>query len=593
MVTARSAAGLMSVAVLLTTMVILRPAGGQSDDTARQLHAMFDEQWEYHLREDPIEASYLGDRRYNARWPDVSLTAIRRRHEHDRAVLDKLDTLDLDPLSKQDRLNYTLFRKDYATKLEGHPYRWYLLPLNQRGGVQTANEVADAIPFETVKDYEDWIARLTAFPAYVDQMIALMRQGIRVGMVHAKVVMQRVPDQIEAQIVGDPTDSPFFKPLRHFPGSVSGADRRQLTLAAKEAISESVIPSFRKLLGFFMNDYLPACTPRAGAWQLPSGKAMYAYRARMFTTSDLTPGEIHEIGQQEVRRIRAKMEKIIAEVGFEGSFDEFLEFLRTDPRFYYDDPNDLLEGYQALAKRLDPTLVKLFGKLPRVPYGVEPIPDLIAPDTTTAYYMPPAADGSRAGIYYVNLYRPEVRPKFEMEVLSMHESVPGHHLQIALAMELDNLPKFRRYGGGYTAFVEGWGLYSESLGGELGFYRDPYSKFGQLTYEMWRAVRLVVDTGIHYFAWPRQRAIDFFKANAAKTEHDITNEIDRYISWPGQAMAYKIGELKIKELRARATQELGEEFDIRQFHDVVLSGGAVPLDVLETIVDAWIEDQKR
>jgi prolyl oligopeptidase len=324
---------------------------------------------------------------------------------------------------------------------------------------------------------------------------------------------------------------------------------------------------------------------------MPNGEAMYKHFARKYTTTDLSPEAIHKIGLREVDRIRSEMLAIIKAAEFDGSFEDFLTFLRTDRRFYYQSPEELLRAYEALAKRIDPLIVPLFGKLPRMPYGVEAIPGTIAPDTTTAYYRPPAADGSRAGTYLVNLFRPETRPKYEMEALSLHEAVPGHHLQIALAMELDNLPKFRRYGG-YTAFVEGWGLYSEHLGVEMGLYQDPYSKFGQLTYEMWRAVRLVVDTGMHHFGWTRERAIDFFKANAAKTELDIRNEIDRYIGWPGQALAYKIGELKLKELRARAEQALGRRFDIRAFHDEVLGSGAVPLDVLEANIDQWIDQSK-
>ncbi len=575
---------------MIWLLAVSLPSAGQ--DAAQKLRALFKEEWEYNLRENPTFASSLGDRRYNDRWPDESLAAIERRHRHKKAVLEKLQAIDTRALSAADRLNYALFRKRYESDVEGHQYHQYLIPLNQREGIQTANQLGDELRFATVKDYEDWIARLRAFPTYMDQTIALMREGIKEKIVHPKVIMERIPGQIAKQIVDDPAASPFFKPFKQFPKDFPQADRERLSAQAKQAIAENIVPVFRKFQTFFTGEYLPACYDRVGIWQLPRGKQMYAYLARRFTTTNLTPEQIHEIGQQEVRRIRAEMEKVIQQVGFQGSFEEFLHFLRTDPRFYYKDPQELLEAYRALAKQIDPTLVKLFRKLPRTPYGVEPIPALAAPDTTAAYYNGPAADGSRAGTYYVNLYKPEMRPKFEMEALSMHESVPGHHLQIALAMELGALPEFRRYEG-YTAFVEGWGLYSESLGDELGFYRDPYSKFGQLTYEMWRAVRLVVDTGMHYLGWTREQAIDSFKANAGKTELDIVNEIDRYIAWPGQALAYKIGELKIKELRARAKRELGDRFDVRDFHEVVLGSGAVPLDALEANVNAWITRMKK
>ena len=591
----------MRYSVLMSSALVLLGvmAGGElqglaqeSKEAGARLHALFKEEWEYTLREHPTFASSLGDRRYNDRWPDMSLAAIERRHQHDREVLGKLAAIPFAELSEADKLNYTLFKKDYETDIEGHKFRFYLLALNQRGGIQTANELADSLRFQTVKDYEDWVARLKGLPPYVEQTTALLREGIHAGIVHPKVIMQRVPAQIAAQIVDDPTKSLFFKPFTRFPDALPEAERERVVREATRAIADLVVPAYRKLNQFFTEEYLPACLDKVGIWQFPNGKEMYAFAARRYTTTNRTPEEIHRIGQDEVRRIRAEMERIIQQVGFKGTFPEFLHFLRTDPQFYYRTPEELLAGYRAVAKQIDPTLVKVFGKLPRMPYGVEPIPANIAPGTTTAYYRQPAADGSRAGTYFVNLYRPEVRPKYEMEVLSIHEAVPGHHLQIALAMELGELPEFRRYGG-FTAFVEGWGLYSESLGDELGFYKDPYSKFGQLTYEMWRAVRLVVDTGMHALGWTREQAIEFFKANAAKTELDIVNEIDRYIAWPGQALAYKMGELKIKELRARAARELGERFDVKEFHEVVLGSGAVPLDVLEANVNAWISQTKQ
>jgi uncharacterized protein (DUF885 family) len=561
-------------------------------DAAARMHALFKEEWETTLRENPEFASALGDRRYNDRWTDLSLASIERRHEHDLEVLKKIAGIPSESLSTADKLNYTLFQKQYEEAVEGFQFHRHLLALNHMGGIQTANELGDQLRFATVKDYEDWLTRLRTFPAYMEQTIALLRQGMAEGLVHSKIIMERVPTQIEKQIVNNPAQSLFFKPFKEFPETINAAERERLAAAAKQAVAEGVVPAFRKLLGFFTKEYLPKCPERAGAYLWPRGGEMYAFLVRSNTTTNLTPEQIHEMGQREVKRIRAEMEKVIAQTGFKGSFEDFLHFLRSDPQFYYKDPQELLNAYRALAKRLDPELIKLFGKLPRIPYGVEPIPDNIAPDTTTAYYRQPAADGSRAGTYFVNLYKPEVRPKYEMEALSIHEAVPGHHLQIALAMELGELPEFRRYGG-FTVFVEGWGLYAESLGGEMGLYKDPYSKFGQLTYEMWRAVRLVVDTGMHRMGWTRQQAIDFFKANAAKTEQDIVNEIDRYIADPGQALAYKIGELKIKELRARAVKELGEKFDVRAFHDAVLSSGAIPIDVLEANINEWIAGQKK
>jgi uncharacterized protein (DUF885 family) len=465
-----------------------------------------------------------------------------------------------------------------------------LIPLNQRGGIQTADELADALRFQTVKDYEDWLARLNSFPVYMEQTIGLMRAGIKARMLLPKIVLERIPAQIDHQIGADPKASPFYKPFMRFSGEISEADRARLGAAAERAIATFVVPAFRQMKEFFVRDYLPASLEKVGIWQLPESEAMYGYFVRVQTTTSLTPKEIHEIGLGEVKRIRAEMQAIIDQLGFRGSFEEFAAFLRSNPEFYYETPEELLEAYRALTRRVDPLLIKLFKTLPRLPYGVEPIPQNIAPDTTTAYYRHPAADGSRAGTYFVNLYKPETRPKYEMMALSLHEAVPGHHLQIALAMEQEELPNFRRYGG-YTAFMEGWGLYAESLGEEVGLYDDLYSKFGRLTYEMWRAVRLVVDTGIHSMRWDRDQAIDYFLSNTAKQKLDVVNEVDRYITWPAQALAYKIGQLKISAIRSKAEKSLGAKFDLRAFHDELLKDGALPLDVLEAKMDAWIARQ--
>ena len=575
------------IVLLLPISLQMTARDSSANQATKALQALFDAEWDYTMEQNPTWASQLGDRRWNDRWEDTSLAAIEQRHGHASDVLARLKKIDRRKLSPKDQLNYDLFQKHYETATEEHAYHWYLAPLNQREGIQTADELADALRFETVKDYEDWIARLRSFPVYLDQTIALMREGIRERIVQPKIVMQRVPRQIDNQIVAAPEKSPFYKPFQNFAAPVPDADRKRLARAASEAIAADVIPAYRRLKDFFVGEYLPACFEQVGAWQLPNGDAMYAFFARKYTTTRLSPPQIHEIGLREVKRIRDEMQAVMDQVVFKGTRQEFFKFLRADSQFYYQSPEELLTAYRALTRWIDPNLVKIFRTLPRMPYGVEPIPDKIAPDTTTAYYRQPAADGSRAGTYFVNLYKPETRPKWEMMALSLHESVPGHHLQIALAYEQGELPKFRRFGE-YTAFVEGWGLYAESLGEDMGLYDDPYSKFGQLTYEMWRAVRLVVDTGMHAMRWDRQKAIDFFLDNAAKSELDVVNEVDRYIAWPGQALAYKIGELKIKELRARAKQALGDKFDLREFHDVVLKHGAVPLDILERNVEEWV-----
>ena len=584
---------LLAVTVfLLDTNPVAAQGAAPRPEAAQRLHTLFDEEWEYVMRENPTFASSLGDRRYNDRWEDASLAAIERRHQHRIETLARLHKIDRAQLSPADQLNYDLFKKEYETDIEGYKYRWYLVPLNQRGGIQTADELTDNLRFTTVKDYEDWIARLKALPVLIEQTTALMREGAKTKMILPRVIMERIPAQIDKQLVAKPEDSPFYKPFTKFPDAIPAAERERLSAAAREAIAASVVPAFKKFRGFFADEYLPATFAAVGAWQMPNGQEMYAFRARDFTTTNMTPQEIHNIGLSEVKRIRSETQAIMERVGFKGTLQDFFKHLRTDPQFYYKTPDELLTAYRAMTRRIDPQLVKVFKMLPRTPYGVEPIPDKIAPDTTTAYYNQPAGDGSRAGTYYVNLYKPEVRPKYEMMALSLHEGVPGHHLQIALAQELGEVPKFRRFGG-YTAFVEGWGLYAESLGDEMGLYDDPYAKFGQLTYEMWRAVRLVVDTGMHHLKWTRQQAIDFFLENAAKSELDIVNEIDRYIAWPGQALAYKVGELKIKSLRAKASRELGDQFDVREFHEAVLGSGAVPLDVLERHVEVWIAGKKR
>ena len=577
------------IMIALCYLMMAAMGAAQAENSA-DFQALLDEHWEWALSNSPEMASRLGDRRYNQEWSDQSLDAIEQRHKDTREFLRRTYAIDRNALPAEEQLNYELFRRQLQDQVDSHEFQGYLLPFSQRGGVQNLNNLTNQLRLVTVQDYDDWLARLGKIDKVIDQTIELAERGRKTGVVSPRILMDRIPDQIAVQLVEFAADSPFFKPFENLPESFAAAERERLRAAATEIIEDTVLPAYRELDRYFNKKYLPAARDSIGLSELPNGNTWYEYLARSFTTTRMTPDEIHRLGLEEVSRIRGEMEQIIQEVEFDGSFADFLVYLRTDPQFYFDNPDDLYDAYLATSKRIDPELVKLFGKLPRMPYGVKPIPESIAPDTTTAYYSRPAADGSRAGIYWVNLYRPEVRPKYEIEVLSVHEAMPGHHLQIALQQELDGMPNFRRFMG-FTAFVEGWGLYSERLGYDLGLYQDPYSRFGQLTYDMWRAVRLVVDTGMHYKGWTRQQAIDFFKDNAAKAEYDIVNEIDRYILMPGQALAYKIGQLKILQIRERAAIQLGEDFDIRAFHDELLGAGALPLDLLEQRMDRWLAAQ--
>ena len=578
---------LLAVLTLATAL----PVHAQTTTQNRQLHALFAEEWERGLRESPENASYNGDSRFNDRWTDFSLTAINARQAADRAALQALHAIDRKTLSPSDQLDYDTFEWNLQRSVERQKFNEYLQPISHQGGPQTADGIAEVLPFATLKDYQDWLKRLQALPRVIGQITVLMQEGVKAGNLPPRVLMQRVPAQIAGQVVDDPTRSAFYKPFLKFPDAIAQADRDRLQAEAKRIISEGVVPAYRSLQTYFNTGYLPRTRDSIAVSELPDGKAYYDFLARYYTTTELTAEQIHATGLKEVARIRAEMERVKAQTGFTGTLAEFFTYLRTDPKFFHKTPEELLTAYRALSKRIDPELVKVFKTLPRLPYGVRPIPDNIAPDTTTAYYQPGASDGTRPGYYYVNLYKPEVRPTWEMMPLSLHEAVPGHHFQFARGLEIPDAPMFRRTAY-FVAYGEGWGLYAEQLGFEMGLYDDPYDHFGQLVYEMWRAVRLVVDTGMHAKGWSRDQAIAYFKDNAAKTEQDIVNEIDRYIGTPGQALAYKIGQIKISELRARATRELGPKFDLREFNDAVLETGSVPLEALERHIEAWIGARK-
>lgn len=570
---------------MATSPVIL----AAQDSADLDVYQLIDEAWDYQMTQNPLWATRTGDHRFNDRLPVVSLKQAAASTQREREFLARSEAIDIVGLSNQAKLDKLLFEKSLREGIEAFEFKTYLIPITNRSGFHISfPETRRTSPLKTKVDYDNYIARLALFNDYVQQHIDLMRVGMEQGYTLPSVVLQGYANPIETHIVDDAEQSLFFEPLRKISGDVPVDDHKSLRNAARKVIEESVIPGYESFLAFMRDEYVPAARGSVGASALPNGREYYRYCVRKFTTLDLAPEEVHNTGLSEVKRIRSEMDEIRTKVGFAGDFSEFLDHLRSEPRFYAKSPEELLHKTSFVLKKMDGLLPSLFKTLPRTPYGIREVPDYIAPQTTTAYYMPPAGDGTQAGFYYVNTFDLKSRPLYGVQALSLHEAVPGHHLQLALQQEMD-MPNFRKFGG-FTAFIEGWALYSERLGLEVGFYEDPYDDFGRLTYEIWRACRLVVDTGIHYFGWSREQAIEFMEENSGLSKHNIRAEVDRYISWPGQALAYKTGELTIRELRNRAENELGDKFDVREFHEAVLSQGAVPLDVLERQIEAYIRE---
>lgn len=546
------------------------------------------DQWEQNLEDSPIFASLLGNKKFNQDITSNNIKTFESNKLKLKIALNSLNSFNYNQLNSANKLNYQLKEISLSNAIEASNYPSYYLSLNQRGGVQSYYETGDRLVYSSKQDYEDWLIRLSK---YVDNIINTknnLEKGIQNGYTQPRLVTSQVIAQIDNILNSNIEDNPYLKIFINADDSFfAKGEKEDLIIRATELIRVDIIPSYVELNNFLKNIYLPNSRESIGLSDIPDGASWYEYAARYHTTTNLTPDEIHNIGLKEVKRIRNEMEQIINNLQWDGDFKSFLNYLRTSPRFYYDNPDDLLNAYLIMAKSIDPLLPKIFKVFPRAPYGVIPIPAESAPFTTTAYYNSPAK--GRPGYFYANLYKPESRPKYEIPVLTVHEAVPGHHFQISIAQELENVPTFRKYQS-FTAFVEGWGLYSEELGEFMNLYDDPYDKFGQLTYDMWRAIRLVVDTGMHYKDWSRQDAIDLFIENTAKSRLDIENEVDRYIAWPGQALAYKIGQLKILELRNKAELELGDKYDIKDFHHEVLKRGSLPLDILEEYINEWIKE---
>ena len=549
-----------------------------------------DDLWESNLKRRPVFASRLGDKRFNNMITPNTIEEFEKNKSKILVDFKNLNSFEFDELSEDNQLNYRLKEVSLSKSIELSEYPSYFMNLNQRGGVQSYYETGDRLNFTSKKDYDDWLTRLSQYSLNIANSYENNKAGIAAGYTQPKLVTSGVISQIEAILNSTIENHPYLQVfLEADEELLINKEKDDLVNKAKLLIVEEINPAYKKLHAFLKNEYLPNSRDSIGIKDVPNGKAWYEDLASYHTTTKLSPDEIHNIGIKEIKRIRQEMEAIISDLKWDGDFQSFLNYLRTSPRFYYDNPEDLFNAYLIMSKTIDPLLPKIFKVFPRAPYGVIPIPAESAPYTTTAYYN--SASKGKPGYFYANLYKPESRPKYEIPVLTVHEAVPGHHFQISIAQELKDVPTFRKYLS-FTAFVEGWGLYSEELGEYMNLYDDPYDKFGQLTYDMWRAIRLVVDTGMHYKDWTRDDAINLFIENTAKSQLDIENEVDRYIAWPGQALAYKIGQLKILELRTKAEKELGNEFDIKDFHHEVLKRGSLPLNILETYINEWISQSK-
>ncbi|MBP7608547.1 MAG: DUF885 domain-containing protein [Steroidobacteraceae bacterium] len=568
----------------------------RAQSESQKLHTIFDEYFEEYLQQNPILATSIGDPRYNDRFVvGISPAAIAAEEKLHREYLARLQTVDRAALPVADQLSFDIFKTGREREIEGFKFPDELIPLNQF--YSTPNSFAQLgsgngmQPFKTVQDYDNFLKRLDGFVAWTDQAIVNMKQGVQRGYTLPKVLAERTVPQLEAHIVAKPEESLYWGPITKMPADFSAADRERLTGAYRAAIETRVVPTYRKLRDYMRDEYLPKTRLSDGMEGLPNGKAWYAYNVKRVTTTDYTPEQIHQIGLDEVKRIHGEMEAVMKQVGFKGTRNEFFKHLNTDPQFFFDHREDLIAGYDAIRKRVNPRLPQLFETLPRADYEVRAVEPFREKSAAGGQYQAANEDGTRPGIFYANAYDLRARPKWAMEALSLHEANPGHHFQISIQREQQGLPKFRRFGG-YTAFSEGWALYAESLGQALGMYTDPYQYFGALEAELWRAIRLVVDTGLHSKGWTREQVLEYMDANSSAAEARRVSETERYMAIPGQALAYKIGQLKLSELRARAEQELGPKFDVRKFHTAVLMDGALPLDVLEAKVDRWIASQR-